>query len=296
MGSSRFFERITLTYVSGNPAFQRLQLLTGERTLEMLANTNVIVFGIGGVGSWCAEALIRSGIGKLTIVDSDVICVTNINRQIQATMDSIGKPKTSELGKRLRSIQPHAEIIEIQAVFNKTTAQSFNLSAFDYVIDCIDSLSSKVELIIRATQAGATLYSALGASCKLDPLRITVGSLWESYNCPLGKFVRKKLRQRGFTEEVTCVYSPEEAAPPAGTVTCGSGACHCPKFITRGQGNDADSTEWCSTKKQINGSAVHITGIFGFMLAGLVVQDIVKRAQGLSNENSKIITGPAAKV
>jgi len=99
-----FFERITLTHVSGNPAFQRLELLTGEQALKMLAYTNVIVFGIGGVGSWCAEALIRSGIGKLTIVDSDVICVTNINRQIQATMDSIGKPKTSELGKRLRSI------------------------------------------------------------------------------------------------------------------------------------------------------------------------------------------------
>jgi len=264
--------------LSANPAFQRLTLLTGAPAIELLSRTKVIIFGIGGVGSWCAEALIRSGIGTLTIVDSDVVCVTNINRQIQATMDSVGKPKTVELGRRLRSIHPQAKITEIQEVFNKSTAGRFDLGAFDYIIDCIDTLSCKVELIVRATEAGARVFTALGASCKLDPLQITVGSLWESYNCPLGKFVRKKLRQRGFTKEVTCVYSPEEILPPTGKSPCGSGSCHCPKALSDIEGGRV--TELCATKKQINGSAVHMTGTFGFILAGLVVQDAVKRAKG----------------
>jgi tRNA A37 threonylcarbamoyladenosine dehydratase len=246
--------------------------------LELLANAKVILFGLGGVGSWCAEALIRSGIGKLTLVDSDVVCVTNINRQLQATMDSIGKPKTSVLGQRLRQIQPDAEIVELQEVFDKSTASTFDLGSYDYVLDCIDSLSNKVELIVRATQSGATVYTALGASCKLDPLRITVGSLWTSYNCPLGKFVRKKLRKRGFNEEVVCVYSPEEnerLSDESAENACGTADCLCPKREINGE---TTAKEWCRAKKQINGSAVHVTGTFGFIMAGLVIQDIVKRA------------------
>jgi tRNA A37 threonylcarbamoyladenosine dehydratase len=268
--------------LSSNPALQRFELLTGASALERLAKTKVILFGLGGVGSWCAEALIRSGIGKLALVDSDVVCVTNINRQLQATMDSIGEPKTSVLAQRLGRIQPDAEIIEMRAVFNATTAEQFDLGSFDYVLDCIDSLSCKVELIVRAAQSGATVYTALGASCKLDPLRITVGSLWDSYNCPLGKFVRKKLRKRGFDKDVTCVYSPEEIARIAdepGLQTCGTAECRCPRPMPCDKNGEAADNEWCRKKKQINGSAVHITGTFGFIMAGLVIQDVVKRVR-----------------
>jgi tRNA threonylcarbamoyladenosine dehydratase len=261
-----------------DPALHRLQLLTGPAPLKRLSETGVILFGLGGVGSWCAEALVRSGIGRITIVDSDVVCVTNINRQVEATAQSVGRPKTSELGKRLREIRPDADILELQEIFNRHTADRFDLARYDYVLDAIDSLSSKVELIVRASEAGARVYTALGASSKLDPMRIKVASLWDSYNCPLGKLVRKRLRRRGFRGEVTCIYSDEEQRLFPEENVCGTGACMCPKRAACAGGQEGDAHEWCSTKKQINGSAVHITGIFGFMLAGLVIQDVVKRA------------------
>jgi tRNA threonylcarbamoyladenosine dehydratase len=260
-----------------NPALQRLQLLVGTEALELLFKTRVILFGLGGVGSWCAEALVRSGIGTLAIVDSDVVCVTNINRQVQATVNSIGKYKTAELGRRLREIQPRSTIIEQPIAFDKNTAGQFQLETYDYVIDAIDSLSCKVELIIRASQSGAKVYTALGASSKLDPTRIKVSSLWDSQGCPLGKFVRKRLRQRGFHGAATCVYSEESLDAYPGDSVCGTGNCLCPKAGAEQE----ESREWCSTKKQINGSAVHITGTVGFMLAGLVVQDVVDRAKKL---------------
>jgi tRNA A37 threonylcarbamoyladenosine dehydratase len=262
-----------------DPALQRLSILTGAPAVERLARTKVIVFGLGGVGSWCAEALARSGIGTIALVDSDVVCVTNINRQVQATPLSVGKSKTAELGRRLREIRPEATIIEMQAVYHRTTADKFDLASYDYVLDCIDSIACKVELIMHAAKAGATVYVALGASSRLDPTKIAVGSLWDSYNCPLGRYVRKKLRQSGFRDEVTCVYSPEEGRHFPGEALCGTGACLCPKSAP-GEATEEGRREWCSSKKQINGSAVHMTGTFGFMLAGLVIQDVVKRAEG----------------
>ena len=265
--------------MANSPSMHRLGLLVGEEGLTLLSETKVIVFGLGGVGSWCAEALVRSGIGTLAIVDSDVVCVTNINRQVQATAGSVGKPKTTELARRLREIQPTANIIEMQAVFKKSTADTFMLEHYDYVVDCIDSLSSKVELIQRASMAGAKVYTALGASSKLDASKITSCSLWDSYNCPLGKFVRKRLRQRGFTGEVTCVYSPEEITQASFETPCGSDSRLCPKTKELANGDVEPLHEWCSSKKRIHGSAVHITGTFGFMLAGLVVQDVMKRSQ-----------------
>jgi tRNA threonylcarbamoyladenosine dehydratase len=270
--------------VAVNPAFQRLQLLTGSKVLKLLHKTRVAVFGLGGVGGWCAEALVRSGIEHLTIVDSDVVCVTNINRQVQATSLTIGRSKTAELALRLHEINPSAEIMELQKIYNQDVSEEFNLGSYDYVIDAIDSLTNKVELIRRASLEGAKVYTALGASGKIDPSRIKTSSLWDSHDCPLGKFVRKKLRQRGFNKdsgEVNCVFSEEEMVEARDEETvCGTGVCHCPKSIAGEDGED--SHEWCSSKKQINGSAVHITGTMGFMLAGLVVQDVVKRANGES--------------
>jgi tRNA A37 threonylcarbamoyladenosine dehydratase len=262
--------------------------------MKQLSKTRVILFGLGGVGSWCAEALVRSGISDLTIVDSDVVCVTNINRQVQATAESVGKPKTSELARRLREIQPQATIVELQAIFDRTTAATFDLAKYDYVVDAIDSLSSKVELIMRASQAGATVFTALGASCKLDPMRIKVASLWDSHDCPLGKLVRKRLRRRGFRSEVTCIYSDEELkASPAQTV-CGTEKCLCPKAAACGDAATGAVHEWCSSKKQINGSALHITGTFGFMLAGLVIQDVVKRSEIAAAGNTAAHTNESA--
>lgn len=257
-----------------NPAFNRLRLLTGEKSLLKLSETNVIIFGLGGVGSWCAEALIRSGIHNLTIVDSDVVCVTNINRQVQATTSSVGKSKVLTLRERLLDINPQANITAIQKIYDQTTSESFNLSSYDFVVDAIDSLSSKVDLIIQSTKANCRVISALGASCKMDPTRIKIGSLWQSRGCRLGRFVRKRLRKRGFTDDVTSIYSDENIPPQGSGTLCGSSKCLCPKTAVSPDGTMETPHEWCSSKKQINGSAVHITAIYGFMIAGLIIQNV----------------------
>jgi tRNA A37 threonylcarbamoyladenosine dehydratase len=256
----------------------RLQLLTGSPALELLATARVILFGLGGVGSWCAEALVRSGLMNLTIVDSDCVCVTNINRQVQALPATVGMPKAEAMLQRLAAINPAANITALTTVYDKHSAAQFDLGSYAYVIDAIDSLSSKVELIIRASQAKATVFTALGASNKLDPAMIKVGSLWDSEGCRLGRFVRKRLRRRGFDGAVTCVYSAEFREPFESDIPCGTGACLCPKTARKPEGATEPAHEWCSAKKQINGSAVHITGMFGFVLAGLVIQDITARA------------------
>jgi len=276
--------------VNNRAIFSRMSLLTGVPVVDRLWNTKVAIFGVGGVGSWCAEALVRSGIGTLTIVDSDLVCITNVNRQVQATTKTVGRVKVRELAARLYEINPEVRITARQEIYSYDRAADFGLEQFDYVIDAIDSLSAKVDLIMNATAAGATVYTSLGASCKVDPTRIRVDSLWKSQGCHLGKFVRKRLRRRGFTGNPLCVYSEELLEPHPGVTGCGTGACVCP---TRAAGNEDDEEamvhEWCSKKKQINGSAVHITGTFGFFLAGLVVQDVMKKeaeAQGTGSSSA----------
>jgi tRNA A37 threonylcarbamoyladenosine dehydratase len=258
--------------LSSNPIFHRLELLVGGTVLERLQATKVILFGVGGVGGWCAEGLIRSGIGELTIVDSDLICATNINRQLQAHTGNVGKVKVDELASRLSSINPAARITALQKVYNRDSAGEFNLSEYGYVVDAIDSLSPKVELISNCMAAGLKLYCALGASCKLDPTAIRVDSIWNTKGCHLGRFVRKRLRRRNVTGDCTCVYSEEMLPLQPVASGCGTGKCVCPKFTAEGE----PAHEWCSSKKLINGSAVHITATFGFFLSGLIVQDVYK--------------------
>ncbi len=258
------------------PAFHRTELLIGEAALKKLAATRVILFGVGGVGSWCAEALIRSGVGHLTIVDNDVICVTNINRQLQATAKNVGKSKVLALQERLLDIHPDADITALQKVYNKETREDFNLTDYDYVIDAIDSLSHKVDLIASAMESGVTLFSAMGAASKLDATTIRVDSIWKSRGCRLAHFVRKRLRQRGATGDCLCVYSEELLPAFEAEAACGSAQCFCPKQFDD-EGNELPRDVWCHQKAQINGSVVHITGAFGFNLAGLVVQDVVRK-------------------
>jgi tRNA A37 threonylcarbamoyladenosine dehydratase len=279
-------QRVGNKVTAENPAFHRLEILTGSQGLSRLRDTRVIVFGIGGVGSWAAEALVRSGIGAVTLVDSDVICVTNINRQVQATSQTVGRSKVAELATRLMQINPDATIVPLQKIYHRSTADQFDLAHYPYVVDAIDSISNKVDLIIAAHAAGAKVFSALGASNKLDPAKIRVASLWESQGCPLGRYLRKRLRRKGFAGEVTCVYSEENLPLAKADLTCGKAGCLCPKTSWEQDGEfesaPADASlgapkEWCSSKKQINGSAVHITGTFGFYLAGLVIQDVLAR-------------------
>jgi tRNA A37 threonylcarbamoyladenosine dehydratase len=248
------------------PRFQRLALITGADVIRKLAKTRVIIFGLGGVGSWCAEALARSGVGNMAIVDSDIVCVTNINRQAQAFDETIGQFKTRALKNRLAGINPECEIIEYSNVFSCETADKFNIENYDFVIDAIDSLVPKLDLIELCGNLQKKLFSSMGMAQKLDPALLRTADIWETEGCPLARLVRSGLRKRGFTGHFTTVYSTERL--PLHTeidVGCGGGECLCPL-------RDTGAKEWCASKKVINGSSVTVTAAAGMILASLVVR------------------------
>ncbi len=259
----------------GKGIFQRTELLLGKEVMEKIATKNVIIFGIGGVGSWCAESLVRSGIRKLTIVDSDLICITNINRQLHATTQTVGEVKTEALKNRLLEINPSAEIQTIQKIYNPESSDSFELDSYDFIIDAIDSLSNKIHLIRKATRTNAVFFSSMGASLKLDPTKIRVAEFWKVKGCPLGHIVRKKIRKGDLpAKKFMCIYSEELLENKGAGSSCGTDKCLCPKSKNApGDPNLADH-EWCSQKAVINGTVAHITAIYGFTLAGLVIQSI----------------------
>lgn len=256
--------------------FSRSALLLGDEGMKRLAEMRVIIFGVGGVGSWCAEALVRSGVGHLTIVDSDRVCITNVNRQLMATMHTIGMVKVEALRERLLSINPQAEITALQEIFCEETAESFRMQEYDVVVDCIDSLKDKALLINTATRLPVRFFSSMGAALKMDPTRIRVAEFWKVQGCPLARALRQRFkRSKEFpARKFLCVYSdellPNKATPLSG---CGTSQCLCPKS-DKGPGDDKLANhEWCSSKAQINGSLMHITAIFGLTLAGLIIAD-----------------------
>lgn len=220
---------------------------------QKLADSRVIVFGVGGVGSWCAEGLVRNGVKHLTIVDADTVSVTNVNRQLMATTATIGKIKVDVLRDRLLEISPDAEILPIHDVYTDEKNAEYNLDDYDYIIDCIDSLKDKIALLLNASNTKAKVFSSMGAALKIDPTQIKVAEYWKVRGCPLGAMMRKKMKRakQKPAQPIMCVYSEEL------------------------RGNKGVSDETCSYKAQINGSLVHITAIFGFTLAGLVIKDIV---------------------
>ena len=177
--------------------FRRSELLLGNEAMENIAQKQVIIFGVGGVGSWCAESLVRSGIRQLTIVDSDRVCITNINRQLMATTKTVGQVKVDALKERLLAINPSAEITALQKIFNEETAEEFSLDSYDYIIDAIDSLKDKVLLILMACRTKAKLFSSMGAALKLDPTRIKVTEFWKVQGDPLARALRKKFKSQG---------------------------------------------------------------------------------------------------
>lgn len=242
--------------------FDRLTLLIGDEAMASVRNKRLIIFGVGGVGSWCAESLIRSGISHLTIVDCDRVCVTNVNRQLQATTKTIGRVKVEVLKERLMEINPSAEINAMQEVYSAANAEMFHLEDYDYVIDAIDSLENKMQLIMHATSCQGKLFSSMGAALKIDPTQIKVAEFWEVQGCPLARALRKKMNRKGLVpqKKFLCVYSPELLTNK------GSVSVDC---------QDA-AIEGLSSKAQVNGTMAHITAIFGFTIAGLVMKDIVE--------------------
>jgi tRNA A37 threonylcarbamoyladenosine dehydratase len=257
--------------------FQRTKLLLGDEWMKRIEASRVIIFGVGGVGSWCAESLIRSGIRHLTIVDSDRICVTNINRQLMATTQTVGQVKVEALRERLLQINPQAEVRALQMIYSRQTSASFHLEDYDYIIDAIDSLEHKAQLILDATRTQAVFFSSMGAALKMDASKIEVAEFWKVKGCPLAAALRRKLKKTERpAKKFLCVFS-EEVLPNKGSNTaCGTEKCLCPKAATGPGEPELVNHEWCSLKARINGTMAHTTAIFGFTLAGLVMQGICK--------------------
>lgn len=246
---------------------QRTTLLVGENAQAEISRVRIILFGVGGVGSWCAEALVRSGVRHLTMVDFDTVSESNVNRQLMATPSAVGEVKVEVLRSRLLEISPSAEIIARNEVYSAQSADSFALDGYDYIIDAIDSLKDKADLIKRGMAAPGVFFSSLGAALKLDPTRIKVGNFWKVRDCPLGAALRKKLRREGGVQEHSfqCVYG-DEVLPNLGAASVGE--------------DTLEAEALSSGKATINGTMAHITGIFGFTLAGLVIRDIYDKVNG----------------
>ncbi len=237
--------------------------------MERIKNARVIVFGTGGVGSWCIEALVRTGIGHLTLVDFDSVCESNINRQLPATHSTIGQLKVEAIAARMRDINPDVDITLRCEMYDSTTADTFRLADYDYVIDAIDSLDCKALLICRACEAGTRtrLFSSMGAALKLDPSRIAVAEFWKVKGDALAAALRRRFKKTGQfpCRKFRCVYSdemvPNALAQPEENLTMTlAGATSAPR-------------------KRVNGTLAHITAIFGLTLASLVVRDLLSRPQ-----------------
>lgn len=265
--------------------FNRTSLLLGDDIMESIYKKRVIIFGLGGVGSWCAESLVRSGIQELVLVDSDRVCVTNVNRQLMATTKTVGQVKVEVLKNRLLEINPHANIVALQDIYEEANTDKFQLDTFDYIIDAIDSLENKMQLLYHASLTKATVFSSMGAALKMDPTRIKVAEFWKVTGCPLGRALRDKIKRKKLwpKKKIMCVYSDELLKNRGKNSSCGTAACMCPKI--RQERSEAElknaelvDHEWCSSKAQINGTMAHATAIFGFMIAGLVMQDIYQKA------------------
>ena len=199
--------------------FTRTRQLIGEDGFAALQRARVILLGVGGVGGWCAETLLRTGIGHLTIVDFDKVDTTNLNRQVVATNENIGQSKVLEMQKRLLSIAPEADVQAIECQYNIETADSFNFTQYDIVVDAIDMVECKVLLLYRATQAGCRVYSSMGAGRKTDPQKIRTAEFWKVQGCPLARALRTKMKKAGLmpASKIQCVYS-EEISGDKGTL------------------------------------------------------------------------------
>lgn len=236
----------------------RVIRLTGMDAAERLTRKSVIIFGLGGVGSWAAEALARTGIGEITLVDADDIAVSNINRQLPALVSTVGESKCEVLRSRLLDINPDAKITVCQARYTAQNADDFDLGSYDYVIDAIDSLADKALLILRATSCHTKLYSSMGAAMKMNPERIHTAEFWKVTGDPLAAALRRKFKKSGLMprKKFKCVYS-DELIPNAGPNIDVSGAMSFDKVA-------------------FNGALCHITAIFGMTLASLVINDALK--------------------
>ena len=244
--------------------FSRTQLLFGEDGMERLYHARVAVFGIGGVGGYTVESLARSGIGTLDLIDDDRVCLTNLNRQILATRKTVGQYKVDVAEQRIREINPNAVVHTYKTFYAPQTAEQFDFSQFDYVVDAIDTVTAKLKLVEQAQKAGVPIISCMGAGNKVDPTAFEVADIYKTSVCPLARIMRRELRKRGI-QKLKVVYSKEPAITPIEdmSISCRT-HCICPPGTARK----------CTQRRQVPGSNAFVPAAAGLVLAGEVVKDL----------------------
>lgn len=246
--------------------FSRAELLLGVQGVDKLRDSSVAVFGIGGVGSFTVEALARSGVGNIAIFDDDKVCLTNINRQLIATRKTIGKYKVEVMRDRILEINPKCNVEIHQTFYTADNADEFDLSKYDYIVDAIDTVSSKLILIEKANECNTPIISCMGAGNKLDPTRFEVSDIYKTSICPLARTMRSELRKRGI-KSLKVVYSKEPALKPIENEedNC-KNKCVCPPNTARK----------CTQRRQIPGSVSFVPSVAGLIVAGVVIKDLAE--------------------
>ena len=246
--------------------FSRTQLLLGPEAMECLAEARVAVFGIGGVGGYAVEALVRSGIGALDLIDDDRVCLTNLNRQLYATRKTVGKYKVDVAAERIREINPDCQVVTHKTFFMPETQAEFDFTQYDYVVDAIDTVKGKLALVEQAQAAHTPVICSMGAGNKLDPTAFRVADIYQTSVCPLARVMRAECRKRGI-RYLKVVYSTEKPTRPLEdpSISCRS-HCICPP-----------GTRKCTVRRDIPGSTAFVPSVVGWIIAGEVVKDLCRR-------------------
>ena len=244
--------------------FSRTQLLLGESAMQELANKRVAVFGIGGVGGYACEALVRSGIGAFDLIDDDKVCLTNLNRQIIATRKTVGKYKTEVMKERMLEINPNVDVRIHNCFFLPENADEFPFDEYDYIIDAVDTVTAKISIIMKANELGIPVISSMGAGNKLDPTAFMVADIYKTRVCPLAKVMRRELKKRG-VKKLKVVYSEEQPTRPIEdmSISCRTN-CICPP----------GAEHKCTERRDIPGSVAFVPSVVGLIIAGEVIKDI----------------------
>ena len=245
-----------------NDQFQRTRMLIGQENLDKLAAAKVLVFGVGGVGGYVCEALCRAGVGRIDIVDRDIVDITNINRQIIATHDTVGKPKVEVCRQRMLSINPDIQVSARQCFYLPDRADEFDFAAYDYIVDAVDNVTAKIDIICNAKAAGTPVISSMGTANKLDPTMFKIADIEKTKVCPLAKVVRKELRKRGVSG-VKVLYSEEEPKKPLYNPT-------------ESENSDDPCISSPEQKKAAPASISFVPPAAGLIIAGQVISDILK--------------------
>lgn len=249
--------------------FSRTQLLLGEEAMDRLKRSRIAVFGVGGVGGYVCEALVRSGVGAFDLIDDDKVCLTNLNRQIIATRKTVGRYKVDVMKNRMLEINPDVDVRLYKCFFLPENAADFPFEEYDYIVDAVDTVTAKIELIMRAKASNVPIISAMGAGNKLDPGRFKIADIYDTSVCPLARVMRRELKKRN-VRSLKVVYSDEQPIRPIEdmSISCRT-HCICPP----------GAEHKCTERRDIPGSTAFVPAVAGLMIAGEIVKDLSLRAR-----------------